>query len=89
ALNVPCGPVNSIADVARDPHVVYRGAITEVVHPVLGRLKTVDSPLRFSRTSASIGQPAPDLGQHTDEVLVGLLGVTPDELKGLRQEKVL
>ncbi|MFH1141437.1 MAG: CaiB/BaiF CoA-transferase family protein [Chloroflexota bacterium] len=89
ALNVPCGPVNSIADVVKDPHVVYRGAITEVQHPVLGGLKTVDSPLRLSRTSASVGQPAPDLGQHTEEVLTGLLGITPHELEVLRQEKVL
>ncbi len=89
ALNVPCGPVNSIADVAKDPQVVYRGAITEVQHPVLGSLKTVESPLRLSRTSAYVGQSAPDLGQHTEEVLTGLLGLTPRELEELRQENVL
>ncbi len=89
ALNIPCGPVNSIADVAKDPHIVYRGAIKEVQHPALGSLKTVDSPIRLSRTPASVGQPAPDLGQHTEEVLTGLLGLTPRELEELRQEKVL
>ena len=89
ALNVPCGPVNSIADVAKDPQVVYRGAITEVHHPMLGSLKTVDSPLRLSRTSTSVGLPAPDLGQHTEEVLTGLLGLTPLELEKLHQANVL
>ena len=89
ALNIPCGPVNSIADVVKDPHVMYRGAVTEVQHPVLGSLKTVGSPLRLSRTSASVGQPAPDLGQHTEEVLTELLGLTPRELEELRQERVV
>ena len=68
---------------------MYRGAITQVQHPVLGSLKTVESPLRLSRTSASVGQPAPDLGQHTEEVLTELLGLTPRELEELRQENVL
>ena len=89
ALNVPCGPVNSIEQVAQDPQVVYRGAITEITHPVLGRVKAVNSPLRLSRNPVVVEGPAPDLGQHTQEVLMGLLGMTAQELDELRQEKVI
>ncbi len=89
AMDVPCGPVNSIQQVVNDPHVVASHTFTEVSHQVLGSLKTIASPLRLSRTPASVDLPAPDLGQHTNEVLGELVGLSPEEVEELRAQKVI
>ena len=89
AMNIPCSPVNTIDRVVKDPQVVAREAITEITHPVLGKFRTANTPLRLSRTPARVEQPAPDLGQHTDEVLTELLGLSPKTLAELRGEKVI
>ena len=89
ALDIPCGPVNTIDQVVQDPQVVAREAITEMTHPVLGTVKTTDTPIRLSRTSATLDRPAPELGQHTDEALSELLGLSAQEIEALRAEKVI
>lgn len=89
ALNIPCGPVNNIEQVVQNPQVVAREAIAEMTHPTLGAIKTTDTPIRLSRTSAALNRTAPDLGEHTDEVFVRLLGLKAEELAALRTEKVI
>jgi len=89
ALGIPCGPVNTIDKVAVDPQMHHRGMIAEVRHPALGPVKTVGTPLKLSRTPASLDRAAPDLGEHTEEVLKALLGLTDQELALLRAEKVI
>ena len=89
ALDIPCGPVNTIEQVAQNPQVVAREAIAEMTHPVLGTVKTTDTPIRLSRTSATLDRTAPELGQHTDEALTELLGLDAQEVEALRAEKVI
>lgn len=89
ALGIPCGPVNTIDKVAADPQVQHRGMIAEVRHPALGPVKTVGSPLKLSRTPPVLDRAAPDMGEHTDEVLKALLGMSDAELASLREEKVI
>ena len=89
ALNVPCGPVNTVDQAAKDPQLMYREGIIDMAHPKLGTLKAVNSPLRLSRTPPTIDHVAPDLGQHTGEVLGELLGVGAQEIETLRAEKVI
>ncbi|MCZ6614858.1 MAG: CaiB/BaiF CoA-transferase family protein [Chloroflexi bacterium] len=89
ALGIPCGPVNTIEQVAQNPQVVAREAIVEMTHPVLGTVKTTDTPIRLSRTSATLDRTAPELGQHTDETLTELLGLSAQEIEALRAEKVI
>ena len=89
ALDIPCGPVNTIEQVAQNPQVVAREAIAEMTHPVLGTVKTTDTPIRLSRTSATLDRTAPELGEHTDEVLGGLLGLGAEELAALRAQRVI
>ena len=69
ANDVPCGPINDYAAVARDPQVLAREMVVETKHPTLGALKTLGSPIKLSETPPTAGRPAPLLGQHTDEVL--------------------
>ena len=82
---VPCGPINTIADVFADPQVKARGMRLELQHPVLGAVPSVASPINYSKTKISYDRAAPMLGEHTDEVLRDLLGVTPAEIERMRK----
>lgn len=80
---VPAGPINDFAQAMGDEHYLARGMVQEMEHPVIGRMKTIGFPSKFSATPSQIRSPAPLFGQHTDEVL-GDLGLAPDELATLR-----
>jgi len=83
---VPCGPINDIASVVKDPQVAAREMLVEVLHPVAGALKLPGVPIKLSSTPASIAGPAPLLGQHTEEVLSGMLGMGRGEIEKLKEE---
>jgi len=82
---IPSGPINDVADVINDPHVNDRGMIVEMIHDVVGSLKMAGSPINLSEDPVELDRPAPLLGQHTDEVLGELLGMSDDELARLRK----
>jgi crotonobetainyl-CoA:carnitine CoA-transferase CaiB-like acyl-CoA transferase len=81
---VPCGPVNTVDAVASDPHVQARDMLTTLDVSGLGPTRTVNSPLRLSRTPAAPAGPPPRLGEHTDTVLARYLALTPADLAALR-----
>ncbi len=83
AAGVPAGPVNNFDDAMRDPHYLARGMVQEFDHPVVGRMRTLGFPSKFSGTPSQIRQPAPTLGQHTDEVL-DELGLDGERIAALR-----
>jgi crotonobetainyl-CoA:carnitine CoA-transferase CaiB-like acyl-CoA transferase len=89
AAGVPCGPINSIAQVFEDPQVRFRGMKVEVPHPVSGTVPLVRNPIRLSETPIEYGTPPPMLGEHTDEVLQGVLGMSREEIARLREQRVL
>ncbi|MBI4332703.1 MAG: CoA transferase [Chloroflexi bacterium] len=84
AVEIPCGPVNNIAQVAGDPQVQHRKMITEVSHPRLGRHRITNTPVRMSRTPPRVEKAAPDLGQDTEAVLKTWLKLGDNDLKDLR-----
>jgi crotonobetainyl-CoA:carnitine CoA-transferase CaiB-like acyl-CoA transferase len=86
AAGVPNGPINDVAQVFEEPQVRARGVRVELDHPVAGKLPTVASPMRFSATPLEYRAPPPLLGEHTDEVLRGLLGKGAPEIARLRAE---
>jgi crotonobetainyl-CoA:carnitine CoA-transferase CaiB-like acyl-CoA transferase len=69
AGDIPCGPINDYAQVFTDPQVIARDMVLETEHPVLGRLRTLGSPIKLSETPADPSRRAPLLGEHTEEVL--------------------
>ena len=81
-------PVNTLKDVISDPQVLANGYITEYEHPSLGKTKCVGVPLHLSKTPAGIRMPAPELGQHTEEVLLEL-GYTWDDISSLKDKDVV
>ena len=74
---VPCGPINTLADVFADPHVRARGAVVTLPHAVAGTVPLVASPLRLSASPVSYRHAPPTLGQHTAQVLADWLGQLP------------
>lgn len=69
AAGVPCGPINTIPEVFKDPQVVHRQMLIELDHPKAGKVPLVASPMRFQESPLSFKQSPPTLGQHTEEIL--------------------
>ena len=88
ARDVLCAPVNRYADLPSDPQVMASGMLVEQEHPRAGRLRTLDTPIRFNRTPGGIRTPAPALGEHTDTVLTEA-GLAPAEVARLRSSGVI
>jgi crotonobetainyl-CoA:carnitine CoA-transferase CaiB-like acyl-CoA transferase len=88
-VGVPSTPVNTLDVALADPQVVYRKVVKEVPQPNSGTVKLVTSPMRFSETPLERWDAPPDIGQHTDEVLGGLLGMGKNELASLREQKII
>jgi len=89
AVGIACGPVNSIDKVAADPQVASREMIVDVCHPEAGSFKVVNTPVKLSRTPCNLTRACPDLGEHTEEVLSELLGMTEQEVEFLRRAGVV
>ena len=89
AANVPCGPINNYKEVFEDPQVRHRGLKVEMPHPLSGSMAGVASPMRFSGTPVEYAMPPPLLGQHTREVLSGVLGMSGGELDRLAAQKII
>ena len=89
AAGVPNGPINNVAQVFEEPQVKARAIRQELDHPVAGKLPTVASPMRFSGTPVEYRLAPPVLGQHTDEVLKGLLGKSDADIASLRAEGIV
>ena len=74
-------PVQSSEDrVEHDPQLRDRGMYTYLDHPMLGRWRFQNAPFKLPKSPATISRPAPMIGQHNQEVLQGLLGLSDDEL---------
>jgi len=82
------GPVLTYDEALQDEHVLSRNMVVDVEHPVIGPMKTIGPPAKFSGIDFSVRGPAPWLGQHTAEVL-GEVGVDEAEIKDLFTEGVL
>ncbi len=74
AAHVPCGPINDLGAVFADPQVIHRGMKIELDHPLAGKAPLTASPMRFSETPVEYDLAPPLLGQHSREILCGLLG---------------
>jgi CoA:oxalate CoA-transferase len=72
AAGVPCGPVYGVADVFRDPQIVAQEMLLEVPHPGRGIVQMLGFPMKLADTPCRVRRPAPEHGEHTEEVLAEL-----------------
>ena len=77
---VPAGVVATGEDLYLDPHLRERGYIVAIDHPVPGRVEHPGMTARFTQTPGRVRLPAPQPGQHTRQVLSGLLGLSDEEI---------
>ena len=89
AVGVPCGRINSVAEALDDPHTAARRMIETVEHPSIGALKMLGIPFKFSETACSVRRPPPALGEHSDEILAGDLGLDKTQIAQLRRDEVV
>jgi len=81
-------PINDVEDMIADPHVQHREMIKEMEHPIEGKVTTVGFPFKFSETPAEIRTPTPGLGQHTEEILIGM-GYKEKDITEMREKKII
>lgn len=86
---MPYAPINDVKATLEHEHTQHRNMVTEVHHPSCGPMKLVSPPVKFSESKPSIRTPPPTLGQHTDEVLSGLLGMESGEIEALKKDGVV
>ena len=88
AEDVPCGPVNSVAEAFAEAQVRHLGVVAAVEHPSRGPVGVLRSPIQMSRTPAVAKSPAPTASADTDAVLAEL-GYSASEIVQLRAERVI
>ena len=88
AAGIPCGPINTIADMVSDPQIQHRGMIKEMDH-WSGRLPIPNTPVRLSRNETGVKGLPPDYGADTESVLGDLLGISAEEVGQLAARGVV
>jgi crotonobetainyl-CoA:carnitine CoA-transferase CaiB-like acyl-CoA transferase len=89
AAKVPCGAINSIAEVFDDPQVRERGMVSTWQHPVNPGLHLVSSPIKLSATPVRTDRPPPLLGEQTEDVLRTVLGYSEARIHALKEGEVI
>jgi len=85
---IPVGPVYDLGEVIEDPHLKARNMFVEVEHPVEGKMKLVNFPVKFSKTPGIVKSTAPLLGQNNEEIL-SELGYSEDQIIELYKQGVI
>lgn len=81
-------PIQTLSEALNDPQAYHNGFVSEVVYPVHGPFKLVNSPVQFGKTPASIRNIAPELGQHTEEILLEM-GYTWEDIISFKEAKAI
>jgi crotonobetainyl-CoA:carnitine CoA-transferase CaiB-like acyl-CoA transferase len=87
--NIPCAPIYTIKDIVSDPHIAgARKMFLEIDHPSAGRHTVIGSPVKMSATPPRVETPAPRLGEHTEEILTGILGYPPETVAAFKRDRI-
>lgn len=85
---IPAGIINTPAEALVDEHILARGMVVELEHPTIGTYRSLGNPINLSGTPIVYQRPAPELGEHTDEILEGL-GYGAAEIGRLREQQIV
>ncbi len=90
-VKIGCGPINDLEQVFDDPQVKAREMTVEMAHPATGGkpAKLIASPIKMSETPVRYRHAPPMLGQHTEELLGEMLGLSSDDVAALREKGVV
>jgi CoA:oxalate CoA-transferase len=89
AVGVPCAPVSNVAEVAQNPQLRERKMVLAAEHPTYDRLLVPGSPLKSAGDDSAPPTRAPELGEHTEEVLRNLLGYSQSRMAELRERGII
>jgi CoA:oxalate CoA-transferase len=81
--------VNNVAEMIADPQVQAREMFVEREHPLYGKLTITGTPLKLSETPGRIDRLAPVPGEHNEEIFVGMLGHSKEELARWKDEGII
>ena len=84
----PCGPINSITDMFKDPQTIDRQMILEVDNKKAGKSKAVGMPIKFSKSKTEKSKGAPNLGEHTKEIMINF-GYNEKEIEDFYSRKII
>ena len=87
--NIPASKINSVREALESEQASVNKMVLEENHPVAGTYRTLGIPFKFSKTSAEINLPPPLLGADTDDVLMKLVGLKPEKITKLREDKII
>ena len=87
-LEVPCGPILSMKEIAEEPALRATGTVVEVDHPKRGKYLTVGNPIKLSDSPADVRR-SPLLGEHTEEILRTVLGLSEGDIQAAREQKAI
>jgi len=85
---VPCSPINTIDRVVEDEQIKMRNMIVEFMHPSYGKVRTMGTPVKIEGGKEEFA-PAPELGEHTEEILKNILEINPEEIEKLKEKGVV
>lgn len=86
---VPHAPILGIREALAQPQAIAREMVVETEHPVLGRIPIVNRSIKFPGDAQPVPTAPPVLGQHTDEILQDILGLSEERIEALRASKVV
>ena len=84
-LNIPCGPILSMKEIAEQPSLRETGTVVEVDHPTRGKYLTVGNPIKLSDSPSDVLR-SPLLGEHTDEILAEVLGMSSEDIADMKAD---
>ncbi len=82
-FDIPCGPILSMKELAEDKSLRKSGTVVEVDHPARGKYLSVGNPIKMSDSPTEVKR-SPLLGEHTDEILMQVLGYSSAEVAGIK-----
>ena len=85
---LPCGPINSITEMFEDPQTIHREMLIEVDNKKAGKSKAIGMPIKFSKSKTEKSKGAPNLGEHTREVMLNF-GYKHEEIEDFYNRKVI
>ncbi|MDH3692979.1 MAG: formyl-CoA transferase [Gammaproteobacteria bacterium] len=87
-LNIPCGPILSLKELAEEPSLRESGTVVEVDHPERGKYLTVGNPIKLSDSPSDVIR-SPLLGEHTDDILKQVVGFSDEQIEAAKAENAV